>query len=78
MKMLQLNLHIDRVQSTCHHSHERLMVCFQGQHSTDVSRGEETFFDNSYSEHAGSISSARRLPLGEDAGHVEMLKINWF
>ncbi|MBZ3876611.1 Rho GTPase-activating protein 17 [Sciurus carolinensis] len=29
---------LDMVRSTCHHSHKRLMACFQGQHGTDAER----------------------------------------
>lgn len=76
--MLQFNLYIDRVQLTCYYFYERLMVCFQGQYSIDVSRGEEIFFDNFYLEYVGSISLVRRFFFGEDVGYVEMLKINWF
>ncbi|EPY74524.1 hypothetical protein CB1_001982001 [Camelus ferus] len=29
---------LDTVRSVCHHSHKRLMACFQGQHGTDAER----------------------------------------
>uniref|UniRef100_A0A8D2JTB0 Rho GTPase-activating protein 17 n=1 Tax=Sciurus vulgaris TaxID=55149 RepID=A0A8D2JTB0_SCIVU len=36
--LLQIERRLDMVRSTCHHSHKRLMACFQGQHGTDAER----------------------------------------
>ncbi|XP_062036658.1 rho GTPase-activating protein 17 isoform X2 [Lepus europaeus] len=36
--LLQIERRLDTVRSMCHHSHKRLMACFQGQHGTDVER----------------------------------------
>ncbi|XP_037669476.1 rho GTPase-activating protein 17 isoform X2 [Choloepus didactylus] len=36
--LLQIERHLDTVRSMCHHSHKRLMGCFQGQHGTDAER----------------------------------------
>uniref|UniRef100_A0A452TRP3 Rho GTPase-activating protein 17 n=1 Tax=Ursus maritimus TaxID=29073 RepID=A0A452TRP3_URSMA len=34
----QIERRLDTVRSMCHHSHKRLMACFQGQHGTDAER----------------------------------------
>uniref|UniRef100_A0A8C4MP67 Rho GTPase-activating protein 17 n=1 Tax=Equus asinus asinus TaxID=83772 RepID=A0A8C4MP67_EQUAS len=34
----QIERRLDTVRSVCHHSHKRLMACFQGQHGTDAER----------------------------------------
>ncbi|XP_032182805.1 rho GTPase-activating protein 17 isoform X1 [Mustela erminea] len=36
--LLQIERRLDTVRSMCHHSHKRLMACFQGQHGTDAER----------------------------------------
>uniref|UniRef100_A0A8C2MB59 Rho GTPase-activating protein 17 n=1 Tax=Cricetulus griseus TaxID=10029 RepID=A0A8C2MB59_CRIGR len=36
--LLQIERRLDTVRSMCHHSHKRLIACFQGQHGTDVER----------------------------------------
>ncbi|XP_027466773.1 rho GTPase-activating protein 17 isoform X5 [Zalophus californianus] len=36
--LLQIERRLDTVRSVCHHSHKRLMACFQGQHGTDAER----------------------------------------
>ncbi|XP_065780599.1 rho GTPase-activating protein 17 isoform X4 [Muntiacus reevesi] len=36
--LLQIERRLDTVRSMCHHSHKRLMACFQGQHGTDTER----------------------------------------
>ncbi|XP_071067339.1 rho GTPase-activating protein 17 isoform X9 [Dasypus novemcinctus] len=36
--LLQIERRLDTVRSVCHHSHKRLMGCFQGQHGTDAER----------------------------------------
>ncbi|XP_069342895.1 rho GTPase-activating protein 17 isoform X3 [Eulemur rufifrons] len=36
--LLQIERRLDMVRSMCHHSHKRLMACFQGQHGTDADR----------------------------------------
>ncbi|XP_062955284.1 rho GTPase-activating protein 17 isoform X6 [Cynocephalus volans] len=36
--LLQIERRLDAVRSMCHHSHKRLMACFQGQHGTDAER----------------------------------------
>ncbi|XP_076997614.1 rho GTPase-activating protein 17 isoform X3 [Tamandua tetradactyla] len=36
--LLQIERRLDTVRSMCHHSHKRLMGCFQGQHGTDTDR----------------------------------------
>uniref|UniRef100_A0A7N5JCC1 Uncharacterized protein n=1 Tax=Ailuropoda melanoleuca TaxID=9646 RepID=A0A7N5JCC1_AILME len=34
----QIERRLDTVRSMCHHSHKRVMACFQGQHGTDTER----------------------------------------
>ncbi|XP_054389644.1 rho GTPase-activating protein 17 isoform X5 [Pongo abelii] len=36
--LLQIERRLDTVRSICHHSHKRLVACFQGQHGTDAER----------------------------------------
>ncbi|KAM4862402.1 LOW QUALITY PROTEIN: rho GTPase-activating protein 17-like [Urocitellus parryii] len=36
--LLQIERRLDTVRSMCHHSHKRLLACFQGQHGTDAER----------------------------------------
>ncbi|KAF6272288.1 Rho GTPase activating protein 17 [Rhinolophus ferrumequinum] len=36
--LLQIERRLDTVRSVCHHSHKRLLACFQGQHGTDAER----------------------------------------
>ncbi|XP_060028762.1 rho GTPase-activating protein 17 isoform X4 [Erinaceus europaeus] len=36
--LLQIERRLDTVRSVCHHSHKRLIACFQGQHGTDPER----------------------------------------
>ncbi|XP_057343035.1 rho GTPase-activating protein 17 isoform X2 [Manis pentadactyla] len=36
--LLQIERRLDTVRSMCHHSHKRLIACFQGQHGTDAER----------------------------------------
>ncbi|XP_022444202.1 rho GTPase-activating protein 17 isoform X4 [Delphinapterus leucas] len=36
--LLQIERRLDTVRSMCHHSHKRLVACFQGQHGTDAER----------------------------------------
>ncbi|KAM5227982.1 rho GTPase-activating protein 17 isoform 2-T2 [Ctenodactylus gundi] len=36
--LLQIERRLDAVRSMCHHSHKRLIACFQGQHGTDAER----------------------------------------
>ncbi|XP_013360324.1 PREDICTED: rho GTPase-activating protein 17 isoform X5 [Chinchilla lanigera] len=36
--LLQIERRLDAVRSVCHHSHKRLIACFQGQHGTDAER----------------------------------------
>ncbi|XP_023048689.2 rho GTPase-activating protein 17 isoform X4 [Piliocolobus tephrosceles] len=36
--LLQIERRLDTVRSVCHHSHKRLVACFQGQHGTDAER----------------------------------------
>ncbi|XP_023571392.1 rho GTPase-activating protein 17 isoform X7 [Octodon degus] len=36
--LLQIERRLDAVRSMCHHSHKRLVACFQGQHGTDAER----------------------------------------
>ncbi|KAM6166430.1 rho GTPase-activating protein 17 isoform 1-T1 [Erethizon dorsatum] len=36
--LLQIERRLDAVRSICHHSHKRLIACFQGQHGTDAER----------------------------------------
>lgn len=34
----QIERRLDTVRSVCHHSHKRLVACFQGQHGTDAEK----------------------------------------
>ncbi|XP_054991920.1 rho GTPase-activating protein 17 isoform X6 [Sorex araneus] len=36
--LLQIERRLDTVRSVCHHSHKRLIACFQGQHGADAER----------------------------------------
>ena len=54
--------------------HKNLMVCFQGQHGTDIRGSTGNPYKNS--KYSRSISSARRLSLGENTGHMGMLRIS--
>ncbi|XP_011915839.1 PREDICTED: rho GTPase-activating protein 17 isoform X6 [Cercocebus atys] len=36
--LLQIERRLDTVRSVCHHSHKRLVACFQGQHGTDAEK----------------------------------------
>ncbi|XP_072460054.1 rho GTPase-activating protein 17 isoform X4 [Notamacropus eugenii] len=36
--LLQIERRLDTVRSVCHHSHKRLLACFQGQFGTDVDK----------------------------------------
>ncbi|XP_021093004.1 rho GTPase-activating protein 17 isoform X2 [Heterocephalus glaber] len=36
--LLQIERRLDAVRSMCHHSHKRLIACFQGQHGTESER----------------------------------------
>ncbi|XP_051001149.1 rho GTPase-activating protein 17 [Acomys russatus] len=73
--LLQIERRLDTVRSMCHHSHKRLIACFQGQHGTDAERRHKklplTAFAQNMQEASAQLEESLLGKMLETCGDAE-------